>query len=203
MLAPASLTLGILAGGQATRLGGRDKAWLVRDGIAQVVRLAQQFAPHCSEVWVSANRNFPRYAEHGLHAVADRVAQIGPMGGLDVLANACTRAWLLTVSVDVLQLPNTLLPRLAQAGGQGAVACDDDGLQPLVALYRVDALRPALAAALAAQQHSAQQHSVRQMQALLELPHVQFSGMYFGNLNTPEDLRQAGCSDADSAASGG
>jgi molybdopterin-guanine dinucleotide biosynthesis protein A len=198
MQAPASLALGMLAGGQATRLGGRDKAWLVRDGIAQVVRLARQFAPHCSEVWVSANRNLPRYAEHGLHAVADRVAQIGPMGGLDVLANACTTEWLLTVSVDVLQLPDTLLPRLAQAGGQGAVACDDDGLQPLVALYRVDALRPALAAALAAQQHS-----VRQMQALLELPHVQFSGMYFGNINTPEDLRQAGCSDADSAASGG
>ena len=198
MQAPASLTLGILAGGQATRLGGRDKAWLVRDGVAQVVRLARQFAPHCTEVLVSANRNLPRYAEHGLHARADRVARIGPMGGLEVLANACTSTWLLTVSVDVLQLPDTLLPRLAQAGGEGAVSCDDDGLQPLVALYRVDALRPALAAALAAQQHS-----VRQMQTVLGLPHVLFSGVHFGNLNTPEDLRQAGCSDADSAAHGG
>jgi molybdopterin-guanine dinucleotide biosynthesis protein A len=117
---------------------------------------------------------------------------------LEVLANACTSTWLLTVSVDVLQLPDTLLPRLAQAGGEGAVSCDDDGLQPLVALYRVDALRPALAAALAAQQHS-----VRQMQTVLGLPHVLLSGVHFGNLNTPEDLRQAGCSDADSAAHGG
>ena len=198
MQAPASLTLGILAGGQATRLGGRDKAWLVRDGVAQVVRLARQFAPYCTEVLVSANRNLPHYAEYGLHAHADRVARIGPIGGLEVLANACTSTWLLTVSVDVLQLPDTLLPRLAQAGGEGAVSCDDDGLQPLVALYRVDALRPALAAALAVQQHS-----VRQMQAVLGLPHVLFSGAHFGNLNTPEDLRQAGCSDADSAAHGG
>ena len=190
MLAPASLTLGILAGGQATRLGGRDKAWLMRGGVAQVVRLSQQFAPNCAAVWVSANRNLPRYAEHGLHAVTDRIPLIGPMGGLDLLANTCASAWLLTVSVDVLQLPNTLLPQLAQAGGAGAVACDDDGLQPLIALYRVAALRPALAAALAAKQHS-----VRQMQAAMGLSHVLFSGMHFGNLNTPEDLHLAGCSD--------
>ena len=190
MLAPASITLGILAGGQATRLDGRDKAWLVRDGVAQVVRLSRQFAPYCADIWVSANRNVSRYAEHGLHTLADRIPQIGPMGGLDQLANTCATEWLLTVSVDVLQLPDALLPQLAQAGGAGAVACDADGLQPLIALYRVDMLRPALAAALAAKQHS-----VRQMQAAIGLVQSHFPGMHFGNLNTPEDLRLAGCTD--------
>ena len=39
-----TVTLGLLAGGRASRLGGRDKAWLERDGQAQVMRLQQAFA---------------------------------------------------------------------------------------------------------------------------------------------------------------
>ncbi|KLD75466.1 molybdopterin-guanine dinucleotide biosynthesis protein MobA, partial [Xanthomonas hyacinthi DSM 19077] len=41
MDARREVTLGILAGGRAQRLGGRDKAWLQRDGQALVQRLAQ------------------------------------------------------------------------------------------------------------------------------------------------------------------
>ena len=48
------VTLGLLAGGQGTRLGGVDKAWLLRDGQPQVVRLAALF-PAVSEVLVSSN----------------------------------------------------------------------------------------------------------------------------------------------------
>ena len=55
-----------------------------------------------------------------------------------------------------------------------------------VALYRVDALRDAVAGALAAQDYS-----VQAMQARMRLPRVRFAGLRFGNLNTPEDLREA------------
>ena len=47
MLERGALTLGILAGGRATRLGGRDKAWLQRDGVPQVVRIARRFDAEC------------------------------------------------------------------------------------------------------------------------------------------------------------
>jgi molybdopterin-guanine dinucleotide biosynthesis protein A len=76
---------------------------------------------------------------------------------------------------------------LAGAGGDGAVAEDDDGLQPLVALYRRDALRAAIAVALASGDFA-----VRSLQAALRLPLVRFEGVRFGNLNTPDDLRVAG-----------
>lgn len=185
------VTLGLLAGGRASRLGGRDKAWLQRAGVPQVIRLARRFEAECGALLVSANANFERYAEHGLPVVTDRVAGIGPMSGLQALADACTTPWLLTLPVDLIGTNECLLRTLAMAGEAGAVAEDDDGLQPLVALYRVEMLRTGLAAALAAGEHA-----IQAMQARLVLPRVRFSGLRFGNINTPEDLHAAGIDDA-------
>lgn len=188
MLAAEELSLGILAGGRASRLGGRDKAWIERDGVPQVLRIAHRFSDECGAVMVSANRDLPRHARHGLQALMDRRPDLGPLGGLDALAAACITPWLFTLPVDIIDADITLPRMLAQAGGQGAVARDDDGLQPLVALYRLDALRAALASALADGEYS-----VRAMQAALALPVVAFAGLRFGNLNTPDDLAAAGC----------
>ena len=190
MLERGALTLGILAGGRATRLGGRDKAWLQRDGVPQVVRIARRLDAECGAVLVSANRDLSRYAEHGLRAVADEVADIGPLGGIDMLCAHCETPWLLTMPVDIVDANDCLLRTLAAAGGVGAVAEDDDGLQPLVALHRADALRDPLQRAIVARQYS-----VQLLQAQLGLQVVRFSGFRFGNLNTPEDLRLAGYAD--------
>ena len=190
MLPASQVTLGILAGGRATRLGGRDKAWLTRGGVPQVLRIARRFGAECSAVCISANRDPDAYAAHGLNAVSDRHPDIGPMGGIDALLAACRTAWLLTLPVDLVDANDCLLRSLAAAGGVGAVAEDDDGLQPLVALYRADALRDPLQRAIVARQYS-----VQLLQAQLGLQVVRFSGFRFGNLNTPEDLRLAGYAD--------
>ncbi|HNV77845.1 MAG TPA: molybdenum cofactor guanylyltransferase [Thermomonas sp.] len=190
MIPRGDLTLGILAGGRASRLGGRDKAWLERGGTAQVTRIARRFDGECATVLVSANRDLPRYAAHGLATVVDRIPGIGPLGGLEALASACATPWLLTVPVDVVDTNDCLLRTLASAGGEGAVAEDDDGLQPLVALYRLAPLRDAVDAAI-----TASALSIQAMQARIPLPRVRFSGFRFGNLNTPEDLRLAGYAD--------
>ena len=68
-IAAGDITLGILAGGRASRLGGLDKAWLERDGIPQVLRWRDRFAAETGAVLVSANRGHERLAAHGLHAV--------------------------------------------------------------------------------------------------------------------------------------
>ena len=190
MIARGEITLGILAGGRASRLGGRDKAWLTRGGIPQVVRIARRFDAECGAVLVSANRDLPRHAQHGLRAITDEMADIGPLGGIDALCTHCDTPWLLTIPVDIVNANDCLLRTLANAGGDGAVAEDDDGLQPLLALYRVDALRDAVAASIAARDFS-----VQAMQARMTLPRVRFKGLRFGNLNTPEDLRLAGYAD--------
>jgi molybdopterin-guanine dinucleotide biosynthesis protein A len=182
-----NVTLGILAGGRATRLGGADKAWLVRQGLPQVVRIARRFAPQTGAVLVSANRDLHRYGEADLTTVPDRHADIGPLGGLDALAATCETPWLFTLPVDIVDVNDCLLPSLASAGALGAFAEDDDGLQPLVALWHVDALRPALAVAIASDELS-----IHTLQQRIGMHVVRFAGLRFGNLNTPSDLAAAG-----------
>ena len=186
---PADITLGLLAGGRATRLGGLDKAWLQRDGVPQVLRWRDRFALDVSAMLVSANHDLARYRAAGLDVVADAVAaDIGPLAGLSALAGACRTHWLLTVPVDVVDVDGQLLQALArESASDGAFACDDDGMQPLVALWRVAALRPAVDAAI-----GRGDGAVHALQGQLDMAAVRFRGIRFGNLNSPEDLAAAG-----------
>ena len=188
MFAADALTLGLLAGGLGSRLGGVDKAWLQRDGIPQVLRFAHRFPGETGPVLVSANRDLQRYAEAGLQAVPDRLpAGSGPLAGIEALADACTTPWLLTLPVDLFDVNDCLVRTLASgASDAGAVAEDGDGLQPLVALYRAAPLRSALTGAIAAGELAP-----RRLQERLQLPCVRFAGVRFGNLNTPQDLAAA------------
>jgi molybdenum cofactor guanylyltransferase len=183
-----AVTLGILAGGRGTRLGGVDKAWLELAGQPQVLRLARRFDGEVEHVLVSANTGIGRYARHGLEVVADRIPSAGPLGGLEALASACVTPWLLTVPVDVVAVNDCLLRRLrAAAGVGGAHAWDEDGPQPLVALWNRDRLRTAAAEALAAGELA-----VHALQARLGIACVRLPGVRFGNLNTPDDLAAHG-----------
>ncbi|HEY0660749.1 MAG TPA: NTP transferase domain-containing protein [Lysobacter sp.] len=189
MISYEDVTLGLLAGGRATRLGGLDKAWLERDGMPQVLRWRNRFADEVATLLVSANRDLARYAAAGLQAVPDRLTgDFGPVAGLDALADACHTPWLLTLPIDLVGVNDCLLPTLvAESVSNGAFAEDDDGAQPLVALWRVAALREAVAAAI-----SANQPAVHLLQSQLGLARVRFGGVRFGNLNTPADLAAAG-----------
>lgn len=181
------VTLGILAGGQGTRLGGIDKAWLQRDGEAQVLRLQRRLRPEVGAVLVSANRDPQRYLAHGLTAVPDRRPQFGPLAGLDALADAARTPWLLSVPVDVVDVNDCLLRSLAAAGDAGAFVVDADGPQPLLALWPVPALRSAAAQAIAEGRLA-----VQALQQRLRMQPIAFPGFRLGNLNTPNDLRAAG-----------
>ncbi|GAB3516857.1 molybdenum cofactor guanylyltransferase [Pseudoxanthomonas daejeonensis] len=181
-------TLGLLAGGRGTRLGGVDKAWLVRDGLPQVLRFARRFPGETGPVLVSANGDLQRYAEAGLQAVVDRLDPgSGPLAGIDALAAACSTEWLLILPVDLFDVNDCLLRTLASgATGNGALAEDDDGLQPLVALYRCEALRRELPAMIAEGDLAP-----RNLARRLGLSRVRLTGVRFGNLNTPRDLATA------------
>lgn len=187
VLQRSSVTLGILAGGRATRLAGRDKAWLQRGGVPQVIALVDALAPTCGSVLVSANRDIDRYRRHDLHAVADRSTDLGPLAGLDALAAASRSEWLLTVPVDVLLAPRDLASRLFAYGERGAFAIDDDGPQPLIALWSARALQAGSADAI-----TSGNYAVHALQTHLRMVGARFDDMRFGNLNTPADLAAAG-----------
>lgn len=185
---PGGVTLGLLAGGRATRLDGIDKAWLLRDGVPQAQRWQRRFAAEVDAVLASSNGGIGPYAALGIGVVADRVRDAGPMAGLDALARACGTRWLLTLPVDLVGVNECLLPSLLSAAGDcGSYSLDDDGPQPLVALWRADRLRAAAGGAL-----QAGDLAVHALQARLQMRAVRFDGVRFGNLNTPADLQAAG-----------
>ena len=185
----SDITLGILAGGRATRLGGLDKAWMQRGDKPQVLRWRDRFATEVSAILVSANRDLARYHACGLDVVADGIAaDIGPLAGLAALAPVCRTPWLLTIPVDLVSVNDCLLQKLVDGcAPDGACACDDDGVQPLVALWRVATLRPAVRVAI-----DSGDVAVHALQRRLNLASVRFQGVRFGNLNTPDDLAAAG-----------
>ncbi|MFZ2752922.1 MAG: molybdenum cofactor guanylyltransferase [Lysobacteraceae bacterium] len=187
-ITPSDITLGLLAGGRAVRLGGIDKAWLDRDGVPQVLRWRRRFSGEVAALLVSANRDPGRYVAHDLTALPDLTPDAGPLGGLEALAAACATPWLFTLPVDLVGTNDCLLRTLVNMrGGDGAFAVDDDGAQPLVALWRCDALRVACKDALAAGDCA-----IHALQSRLKMARVVFSGFRFGNLNTPDDLHSAG-----------
>ena len=181
------VSLAVLAGGRATRLGGTDKAWLLRGETPQLLRLLRRLQAEVSDVLISANRDLERYAANGLRAVADTHADAGPLAGLHAMAQVAKTPWLFSVPVDVVDVNDCLLRTLAQAGEVGAYAIDDDGAQPLVALWSTARLREA--AALATTQGD---FAVHRLQQRLGMRGVRFAGFRFGNLTTPADLAAAG-----------
>lgn len=193
-VATPKITLGILAGGRATRLGGLDKAWLHRDGVPLVLGWSRHFQTQVAQILISANAQLPRYAQKGLHALPDRIRVDdadpwhGPLAGIDALLAACTTDWLLTLPVDAQRLPDDYVEQLWQSrDADGSAAADASGPQPLFALYRVESVRPVVEGAL-----RAGDFAVHRLQSRLALARVDFDDLRFGNLNTLDDLAAAG-----------
>jgi len=140
----------ILAGGRATRMGGRDKALLPLAGRPLLGRVADRLAPQVDGLLVSANGDPARLAFAGLPVVADAGGGAdGPLGGvLAGLRAAAARGatHVVTVPVDSPFPPRDLAARLrkaaAEADAQVAVAAtaraDGSPLrQPVFALWSV------------------------------------------------------------------
>ena len=178
-------TLGILAGGQARRLGGRDKARLLVDGQPQLERLLAAFAQPFHERLLSYNREADGLPP-GLRVVADaRPGFAGPLAALEALAATCRTPWLLTLPVDCRDVPVSLFALLAAAPkADGATLDDADGVQPLVGLWFVESLLPACTALLEANDGAA-----RRLRERLHLRVVDIAPLRLGNLNTLEDLQ--------------
>ena len=186
MPARARVSLGILAGGRGARLGGVDKAFLHFCGEPMLDRVLAAAGDGFGQRLVSHNdpRNPARKAwlDRGIVFVADRVAAgEGPLSGLHAVLHAAQGDWLLSLPVDLRQVPSDMVESLLAT--EGAVARDADGLQPLVALWpRRDALSAAEDALAAGER------AVQYLARSLRLPVLDFGDRELGNLNTPADF---------------
>jgi len=187
MLTRAQVTLGILAGGQARRLGGADKALVQLGGQSLLSRTLAAMGTGYAGILISYNGSDPRVVESGAHVVPDLRRDFpGPLAGLEALLHSTESEWLLTLPVDLCDIPVDLaetLIRSVDAQGKGVALRDADGLQPLIALWPVRAGRLASTAALNAGERAV--HAVIQT---MQFEIRDISPWRLGNLNTPADF---------------
>lgn len=187
MIAFDRISLGVLAGGRASRLGGADKSQLRLNGASLLERVARGWSQDFRERLLSYNLPAGPQVE-GWRCVPDlRPGQGGPLSGLEALLATASGEWLLTVPVDCRDLPPDLPERLAKT--LSPIACvvnDADGLQPLVGLWHVARLRPAVADALAADDRA-----VHALCRRLGVAALDIAPQRLGNLNSPEDFSEA------------
>ncbi|MEL6236060.1 MAG: molybdenum cofactor guanylyltransferase, partial [Pseudomonadota bacterium] len=114
-----SLPLGvILAGGQARRMGGRDKPLLTLAGQALIAHVAARLAPQTAGLIVSANGDPARFASLGLTVIADASPGQGPLAGVLAgltRAEALGHRSIVTAPADTPFLPRDLVRGLRAA----------------------------------------------------------------------------------------
>lgn len=180
----------ILAGGQATRMGGGDKGLRPFRGGTLLGAVVARLSPQVADLALNAGGDPARFAGYGLPVVADSVTgQPGPLAG--VLAGmdwaaAQGAAAVVTVPCDTPFLPGDLVPRLMLAGGGGLAVAESGGrLHPTVALWPVT-LRAALRAALMAGERRVRDFAAGHGAAVAVFPLTDPDG--FANANTPQEL---------------
>jgi molybdenum cofactor guanylyltransferase len=189
----------VLAGGQARRMGGGDKA-LIRIGEATILdRVLQRLSPWCTGIILNANGDPERFAPFGLPVIPDSVEGFagplaGILAGLDWLAgNAPKTEWLVSAPGDCPFLPHDLVPRLhaarREAGTPLACAQSGDWRHPVVGLWQV-ALRADLRRALVEEDlRKIEVWTGRHGIALAAWPSEPVDPFF--NVNTPADLAEA------------
>ena len=183
----------ILAGGQAVRMGGADKARLMVSGQSLLAHGVARLAPQVDQVIIAAGADQARIAGPGrfgeMVAVADGTfAGAGPLAGILAGLRWAAQAGaesVLSLPVDTIFVPRDLAVRL---GAAPAVVCHGGRVHHLVALWPC-AVADRLAAFLAAPGA----HRVGDFAAMIGMRRVAFDdpGDPFMNINRPEDLAAA------------
>jgi molybdopterin-guanine dinucleotide biosynthesis protein A len=128
----------ILAGGQATRFGGRDKSALLVDGRAILDRQIAALAPAVDDVVIVGGARA---------TVHDIVPGCGPLGGLHTALTAARGDAVLLVAGDMPYLSTPFLAYLLSlaAGADIVVPQTERGYHPLCAVYTRACLEPVAA----------------------------------------------------------
>lgn len=187
---PQPLTGVVLAGGRGSRLGGRDKGLLVKDGQAFVAHIVSALTPQVDDCLINANRHIDEYQHFG-PVISDELAEFqGPLAGMLAAMRHCRAGWIVTLPCDGIEVADDYVARLARAlansGQPIAVAHDGQRLQPVHALIPCH-LQASLEAFLATGDRK-----IDRWYAAESFAQADFSDCpeIFRNINTPEQQRE-------------
>ncbi|MGH8051674.1 MAG: molybdenum cofactor guanylyltransferase [Arenimonas sp.] len=179
------ISLGILAGGRASRLNGADKAFIRYQNEYLSQRILCFLDMRFSQQLISTRVTDPRFIGMNLMPVHDsRPSFSGPLAGIEALLDATQSEYLLSIPVDVKYVPGDLIEQWLETPElPGQVLHDADGLQPLFALWHVRSCRTPVKSAL--DQGITAVHSVISQ---LNFKIATRTDIQIGNLNTPRDF---------------
>ncbi|NWG25874.1 MAG: molybdenum cofactor guanylyltransferase MobA [Pseudorhodoplanes sp.] len=189
----------ILAGGQARRMGGGDKALIEIGGRTILSRVLDTLRPQTSGLALNANGDPARFAPFGLPVIPDDMQDFagplaGILAGLDYLAKASPRTeWMVSAPGDCPFLPRDLVARLQEArereGKPLACARTGDWRHPVVGLWPAS-LREDLRKALREENlRKIEVWTARHGIAIAAWPDTPLDPFF--NVNTPEDRARA------------
>jgi molybdopterin-guanine dinucleotide biosynthesis protein A len=191
MLLPTQTSWVILAGGQASRMGGKDKGLVELNNRPLIEHVIARLSPQTNDILINANRNHDIYQSYA-PVFADQFAGFpGPMGGIHAGLSHAKQDWVGFVPCDSPQINTDLIERFCAAVSENSdilVAHDGHHQQPVFTLYHKRVL-PKLTAFL--------ERGDRKIILLYQecnTAYVDFSDSpeCFVNLNTPEELAQFG-----------
>jgi len=124
----------ILAGGKASRMGGRNKAFLLAQGEPILARMLAILGPRMPVTVVSDRA--ADFAPFGVPVIADRMPGLGPLGGIEAGLAATDREQNLFLACDLPYLTWPLLaPLVAGCEGFDVTLYRHQRYEPLVAVY--------------------------------------------------------------------
>ena len=196
MSAPSVPVAGVmLAGGRASRMGGRDKAFATVGGEPIALRTIHLFQSVFPQVIVVTQRA-ERFAGLNVDVVSDRFPDCGPLGGIHAALLASRFPSIFVVGCDMPGVHadpiRLLLARIANT--DAIIPRWEQDIEPLHAIYAVRAL-PVIEAAL---RQGAQ--SIRDVLPRLQVDYVPDAALRairggsesLTNINTPEELAAVG-----------
>ncbi|CAK2639084.1 molybdenum cofactor guanylyltransferase [Vibrio crassostreae] len=191
MLLPTQTSWVILAGGQASRMGGKDKGLVELNGSPLIQYVINKLSQQDVSITINANRNLDSYQAFA-PVVSDFFPDYpGPLGGIHAgLKNAATD-WVGFVPCDSPQISDDLVERFCSAVKEDSdilVAHDGEFKQPVFTLFHKRVL-PKLEAFL---ERGDRKIILLYKECVTEYVDFSDSPNCFVNLNTPEELTQFG-----------
>jgi len=130
----------ILAGGHATRFGGRDKSALIVEGRTILERQIEALAPLTGipgDIMIVGSTAHPSVP--GTRAIADRVPDSGPLGGLHAALSDAQHGTVILLACDMPFVTAAFLAHLVGLAAEdvdAVVPQTERGYHPLCAVYR-------------------------------------------------------------------
>src|SRR3954469_21388046 len=126
----------IVAGGRASRMGGRDKAFAAVGGEPIAVRTVRLFHELFPQVIVATN-GAERFPGPAVEIVGDLFPGCGPLAGIDAAMRASRHPHVFVAACDMPGLDADAIRFLLRriAGADAIVPCWDGDVEPLHAVY--------------------------------------------------------------------